>query len=90
MVQVQRSVPTSRTILETHSETILISILLAIANGELDRSSVALYWVRQRTDGTSAADLIPIDAKACLGAGWPPDVFRAHAKLTQELIRLRR
>lgn len=48
-----------RILVETHSEVLLTSVQLAIANGEISPEKVRVYWVESRADGTS--DAIPVD-----------------------------
>lgn len=44
-----------RILVETHSEVLLSSIQLAIAQGLISSESVQIYWVESRDDGTGAA-----------------------------------
>ncbi|MBC3806752.1 ATP-binding protein [Undibacterium seohonense] len=46
-------------LMETHSEVLLTSIQLAIANRDISEEMVRVYWVESRADGTS--DVIPVD-----------------------------
>ena len=46
-------------LLETHSEVLLTSIQLAIANGEIHHDMVRVYWVESQSNGTS--DVYPVD-----------------------------
>ena len=46
-------------LLETHSEVLLISVQLAIAEGKINPDMVRVYWVEACADGTS--DAIPVD-----------------------------
>lgn len=46
-------------LVETHSEVLLTSVQLAIANGEIAPDMVRVYWVEAREDGTS--DVLPVD-----------------------------
>lgn len=46
-------------LLETHSEILLMSVQLAIAEGKIAPGMVRVYWVESRPDGTS--DATPID-----------------------------
>lgn len=48
-----------RILVETHSEVLLTSVQLAIANGDISPEKVRVYWVESRSDGTS--DAIPVD-----------------------------
>lgn len=73
-------------LVETHSEVLLTSVQLAIANGEIPAEMVRVYWVESRNDGTS--DVVPVDFTA---EGKPTTTalvgaFREAADLGQELI----
>ncbi len=46
-------------LVETHSEVLLMSVQLAIAEGKITPDMVRVYWVESRPDGTS--DAIPVD-----------------------------
>ncbi len=51
-----------RLLVETHSEVLLSSVQLAIANGDIAADDVRVYWVASRSDGTS--DALPVDFDA--------------------------
>ena len=82
--------PTIRILTETHSENLLLGLLLMVAKGELSRESLAVYRVRQRSDGTSVADEIEIDGLGRLGPQFPPGTFRQDTRLSRQLVEARR
>lgn len=59
LVDVAKSDVDPRILVETHSEILLTSVQLAIANGDIDAKLVKVYWVESRADGTS--DALPIE-----------------------------
>ncbi|MBK4995836.1 AAA family ATPase [Pseudomonas sp. S37] len=59
LVDVAKSDVDPRILVETHSEILLTSVQLAIANGDIDPGLVKVYWVESRADGTS--DALPIE-----------------------------
>jgi predicted ATPase len=61
-------------LVETHSEVLLTSVQLAIANGEISPDMVRVYWVESREDGTS--DVLPVDFN---DKGQPNDSTLASA-----------
>lgn len=75
-----------RILVETHSEVLLTSVQLAIANGDISPEMVRVYWVESRTDSTS--DAVPVDFDA---QGRPLNsalvgAFGEAIQLGQELI----
>lgn len=50
-----------RLLVETHSEVLLTSVQLAIANGDIAPEAVRVYWVESRSDGTSDAFAVDFD-----------------------------
>jgi len=61
-------------ILETHSENLLLRIRRRVAEGAADPDIVALYWIEDRTDGSSSVRRIQIlpDGEVDF---WPEGVF---------------
>jgi hypothetical protein len=53
--------PTSRLLVETHSEILLMSVQLAIAEKKIAPSDVRIYWVEARSDGTSETVAVDFD-----------------------------
>ena len=79
-----------RIILETHSEYLLLGVQLAIARGSLAPENVAVYWVRQDSDGRSVAELSTFDEKAFPEGFWPASVFAEDTELAREVVRARK
>ncbi|MBC3918055.1 ATP-binding protein [Undibacterium sp. CY18W] len=74
-------------LMETHSEVLLTSIQLAIANKEISEKMVRVYWVESRADGTS--DVLPVDFDP---QGQPTnttlvDAFSDASDLGRKLLR---
>lgn len=79
-----------RILVETHSENLLLGIQLAIAEGLIKPSDVAVHWVRGTAEG-AIVELVELDEKARpLTDNWPVDVFRTNSKLARGLFEKRR
>ncbi len=76
-------------LIETHSENLLLSIQLQVAQGRLAAETVAIYWVERLNDGSSRARKIEIDGDGRT-KGWPVGVFSEDIELARELFLLRR
>ncbi len=86
-----RSRNESRTILETHSRNFLLAMQLAIVKGELSPDSLAVYWVRETSEGHSQATLVEFDSAARpIGDAWPPGVFLEELELSRAIVSARR
>lgn len=72
-------------VLETHSRVLVLATQVAIARGDLDPSRVAVYWLEQRDDGSTAWELVEFDDSGRPGAGWPRDVFADEVDLAEAL-----
>jgi hypothetical protein len=80
--------PTS--VIETHSENLLLRVQIAIASGELPADKVIVHWVRPLDRG-SVIDTITFDhAARPLGAGWPPGVFSEDLVQARALLAIRK
>lgn len=77
----------TRFLIETHSETLLLRLRRHIAQG-LDPSTVAVYFV-DRADGVSFARRIHIDSDGNLDY-WPTGVFAEDYAETRALARAQR
>lgn len=77
-------------LIETHSENLLLGIQLAIAEGHIKPSDVAVHWVRGTVEG-AVVELVEFDEKArpCKD-NWPVEVFRTNSKLARGLFEKRR
>lgn len=78
-----------RLIIETHSENILLTVLLSIIEGHIGADDVVVYWVHQLDDGQSLAERVTFDELARPQGLWPPDVFQEDAALAARLNRRR-
>jgi AAA ATPase domain len=78
-------------IVETHSESFLLSVQLAIVNQKLASDKVAVYWVRQSDDGAALIDRIEFDDFGRpKGDNWPPGVFSENVEQSRNLLLARR
>jgi predicted ATPase len=75
--------------METHSENILLSVLLALIDGVITVDDLVVYWVHQLGDGQSLAERVVFDELAQPQGAWPPDVFQEDAELATRLNRRR-
>jgi hypothetical protein len=78
-----------RLIVETHSENILLTVLLSIIEGDIGVDDLVVYWVHQLDDGQSLAERVTFDELARPQGLWPPDVFQEDAALAARLNRRR-
>ncbi|HEX4952047.1 MAG TPA: AAA family ATPase [Thermoanaerobaculia bacterium] len=76
-------------VVETHSQSLLLSLQLAVMEGRLPPEAVAVYWIRRLSDGRSRAELLPLD-KAAHPVGWPPEVFGERLEQSRRLVLSRR
>lgn len=75
-------------VLETHSVHMLRAMQLAVLQGRMPASDVALYWVEQDTEGV--AKLVPVTVKEDASlTGWRPDVFETEQELAHQILDLR-
>ncbi|HNH46496.1 MAG TPA: AAA family ATPase [Myxococcota bacterium] len=72
------------TLLETHAETILLSLQLAVADGRLRREDLAIYWVRN-DDGNATAERVELGPDGWFDAGWPPSALGEDRELRAAL-----
>jgi len=79
----------TRLLVETHSENVLLALMVALLDGTLSAEDVAIYWVHQLEDGQSVADEVTLDEYARPQGPWPPDVFQEDADLAARLNALR-
>jgi hypothetical protein len=79
--------PSTRFLIETHSETLLLRLRRHIAKG-LDPSTVAVYFI-DRVGGESFARRIHIDPDGNLDY-WPAGVFAEDYEETRALVRAQR
>jgi predicted ATPase len=82
--------PSSRIVLETHSEHLLLGVQLQILRGRLRPEDVQVYWVHQLENGESVADSVTFDNNARPQGGWPTEVFAEDTEMAREIIQARR
>jgi len=85
-----REAKNTTTVIETHSENLLLRVQLAIARGELDPGDVIVHWVRGLPEGPAVVDSVTFDPLARPIGDWPPGVFSSDIKQARELVALRR
>jgi hypothetical protein len=85
LCQVAGHDPAPRLVLETHSRVLILTIQVAIASGQLDPSRVAVYWLDQREDGSTASRCVKFDKFGRPGEEWPKDVFADELELADKL-----
>ena len=79
---------TAKIIAETHSESLLLAVQLALIEGRLKSTDVAVYWVRQSEDGSARASEITFDNLGRpAGGDWPPGVFTHNAETARQIVR---
>jgi predicted ATPase len=78
------------TVVETHSENVLLRVQLAILRGELDPAHVIVHWVRSLPEGPAVVESITFDALARPQGDWPPRVFSSDVLQAREIVELRR
>ena len=87
LVCAAKSKTAPRILVETHSEILLTSVQLAIANGDIDADMVRVYWVESRSDGTSDAVSIGFNEKGQPDSSALSGAFGEALRLGQELMK---
>lgn len=77
------------TLLETHSQHILLGVQIQVARGLLKPEQVRVYWVHQDESGRSRAEPVQLTEEGRLVGNWPPDVYTEINDMAGELIRAR-
>lgn len=78
-------------IAETHSESFLLAVQLALIEGRLKPEQVAVHWVRQSDESAASVSEITFDDLGRpVGGGLPPGVFMENADRAREVVRARR
>lgn len=88
--ELARDIDGPTTVLETHSENVLLRVQLAIARGELDPAKVIVHWVRSLPEGPAVVESITFDELARPQGDWPPRVFSSDIQQARELLEIRR
>ncbi|NOU34993.1 MAG: ATP-binding protein [Polyangiaceae bacterium] len=78
----------ARFILETHSETLLLGLQLAVAEGRLAPDDVSVCWVERDEGGLSTVRDVPL-RKDGSREGWPPGVFSEHLAQSRKILEAR-
>jgi predicted ATPase len=75
-------------VIETHSENLLLSVQLQIAEGLISPDDVAVYWIEHRADGGSLIRTIELDEQG-QAINWPRGVFSEDLQLARKLYLTR-
>ena len=75
-------------VVETHSENFLLSVQMAVLEGQLSRDHIAAYWVRRGPDGRSQLNELEFDD---IGHphGWPAGVFEERILQSRRIVAAR-
>jgi AAA ATPase domain/AAA domain, putative AbiEii toxin, Type IV TA system len=77
-------------ILETHSESFLLAVQLAIVQRIIPPDAVVVYWIRQGENGASSFEKVEFDLDGYpVGDNWPSGVFREATEQARRLHRAR-
>jgi hypothetical protein len=82
--------PASMVMVETHSENLLLSLQLQIAEGKLPPKSVVVYWVRWSSEGFSQINKISFDSLGVPQGTWPPGVFSEDIVQARRLLKIQK
>lgn len=75
-------------VIETHAESMLLSVQIAIVEGRVRPEDVVVYWVAADDFGTSLRP-ITFDSAGFPIGGWPQGVFRETVNQARRLAQLR-
>ncbi|QJU58372.1 AAA family ATPase [Sphingomonas sp. AP4-R1] len=76
---------------ETHSESFLLAVQLAILDQQLKVSDVLVYWVEKEANQPAKTAPIRFDSEARpAGGSWPPGVFNERAEMARAVVLARR
>lgn len=78
----------ARHVIETHAESMLLSVQIAIVDGRIKPDDVMVYWVSPSDEGTSLRP-ITFDESGFVRGGWPQGVFRETIDQARRLSKLR-
>lgn len=78
----------ARHVVETHAESMLLSVQIAIVEGRIKPDDVIVYWVSPDNEGTSLRP-ITFDNEGFVKGGWPQGVFRETIDQARRLSQLR-
>jgi predicted ATPase len=74
-----------RTIIETHSPTILLGIQILVAEGKCDPDLIKLHWFTRNENGITTIDSRDLDNKGRYG-DWPEDFGETELKLQDRYL----
>ncbi|CAK3091912.1 AAA domain-containing protein [Vibrio crassostreae] len=80
--------PNVRFVLETHSESFLRALQIAIVKGSLNSEKFSCYWVSHEHTG-SKANKVNFDSEGFITSSWPQGVFREAINQAKQLVSLR-
>lgn len=81
----------AKVVAETHSESFLLALQLAIIEGKLDPKDCAVYWVRQSDGAPASLVSISFDSEGRPeGGAWPPGVFNEKTEQARRVVLARR
>lgn len=75
-------------VIETHSESVLLSVQTAIVDKRLKANDVIVYWVTEK-DGSSFLLPVTFDEKGYPSENWPGSVFREAVSQARKLNSIR-
>lgn len=75
-------------IIETHSESFLLAIQIALLEGRIAPADVVVHWVSASSEGASLTK-IEFDDRGYPSTGWPSGVFRESLEQARRVSELR-
>lgn len=78
----------ARHVIETHSESMLLSLQIAIVQKKIHPEDVVVYWISPDDSGTTLRP-ITFDQSGFAVGGWPQGVFRETLEQARCLAQLR-
>jgi len=75
-------------IIETHSESFLLALQIAVLEGRISKEQVLVYWIDTSEEGSSM-QRIEFDEDGYPTAGWPEGVFRETLEQARRIAELR-
>lgn len=75
-------------VIETHAESMLLSVQIAIVEGRIRPKDVVVYWVSNGDLGTTLRPITFDESGFAIG-GWPQGVFRETLDQARRLAQLR-
>ena len=75
-------------IIETHSESFLLAIQVALLEGDIKPADVIVHWVSNDSDGATLTKIV-FDDQGYPSTGWPAGVFREALEQARRVSELR-